>query len=199
MKHIFLFLVSSFLIHSLPAQTITELFVALPDSSVLGISKAEREKIIKYSLDNKNAENAYEDIRNYNLQYALEIIDIKNGYLKLVGAIEGKWDMCYWNLGNGAKLVVAYEEGCGPVCIVEQFDFYRFENNLFTPLSTNTIIPEIYNDFFVGNVEQQKKLLDKNDITATLLFEIPRTGKNIVARWGNENSADVYKPYALGN
>ncbi len=180
------------------SQTIVDFFETVPDSSILRLTKEQRKEIVKYSIDNKSEEDAYKDLSNNQIHYAFDIIDVKNGYLRLIGAFEGHIQMCYWNLKNGNKLISIYFEGCGPVCYIEQFDFYEYNGKNFEPIDWHIIIPEVYNDFFVdqkSDIEEMKK----KDILATLLFDLPRTGKNIIAKWGNEDSQETYKKYGLGD
>lgn len=180
------------------SQTIVDFFETVPDSSILGLTGAQRKEIIKYSIDNKSQEDAYKDLSNNQIHYAFDIIDIKNGYLRLIGAFEGHIQMCCWNLKNGNKLISIYFEGCGPVCYIEQFDFYEYNGKDFKPIDWHLIIPEVYNDFFIDQKSDIEEMKQK-DILATLLFELPRTGKNIIAKWGNEDSQETYKKYGLGD
>ncbi len=180
------------------SQTIVDFFETVPDSSILGLTKEQRKEIVKYSIDNKSVKDAYKDLSNNQIDYAFDIIDIKNGYLRLIGAFEGHIQMCYWNLENGNKLISIYFEGCGPVCYIEQFDFYEYNGKDFKPIDWHIIIPEVYNDFFIDQKSDIEEMKQK-DILATLLFELPRTGKNIIAKWGNEDSQETYKKYGLGD
>lgn len=179
------------------SQTIVDFFETVPDSSILGLTKEQRKEIVKYSIDNKSEKDAYKDLSDNQIHYAFDIIDTENGYLRLIGAFEGHIQMCYWNLKNGNKLISIYFEGCGPVCYIEQFDFYEYNGKDFKPIDWHIIIPEVYNDFIAqnSNIEEMKQ----KDILATLLFDLPRTGKNIIAKWGNEDSQETYKKYGLGD
>lgn len=181
------------------SQNILDFFQMLPDSSVVGLSKEERKEIVEVSKDNKNNDDAMQDISLKGVLYSFDILDIKNGYLRMIGAMEGHLQMCYWNLKNGNKLIAAYQEACGPECDVESFDFYNYDGKTFTILPLETIIPDIYDDFF--KINKTKALIDmeKTDVSATLLFELPQNGKNIVAKWGNTDSKETYEEYAKGN
>lgn len=180
------------------SQTIVDFFETVPDSSILGLTIEQRKEIVKYSIDNKSVKDAYKDFSNNQIDYAFDIIDIKNGYLRLIGAFEGHIQMCYWNLKNGNKLISIYFEGCGPVCYIEQFDFYEYNGKDFKPIDWHLIIPDVYDDFFIDQKSGIKEMKQK-DILATLLFDLPRTGKNIVAKWGNEDSQETYKKYGHGD
>lgn len=41
--------------------------------------------------------------------------------------------------------------------------------------------------------------MKEKDILATLLFELPKKGKDIMAKWGNEDKQSVYKTYGIGD
>ncbi len=180
------------------SQTIVDFFETVPDSSILRLTKEQRKEIAKYSIDNQSEEDAYIDLRNNQRHYTFDVIDIKNGYLSLIGDFEGRIQMCYWNLKNGNKLISIYFEGCGPVCYIEQFDFYEYNGKYFKPIDWHLIIPEVYNDFFIDPKSAIEEM-NKKDILATLLFDLPRTGKNIIAKWGNEDSQETYRKYGHGD
>ncbi|HTN68351.1 MAG TPA: hypothetical protein VLZ33_02710 [Dysgonamonadaceae bacterium] len=180
------------------SQTIVDFFETVPSSSLHKLTEEQRKEIVKYSINNKSEEDAYSVMRNNKINYAFDIIDLRNGYLRLIGPFEGHIQMCFWNLTNGNKLIAIYEEGCGPVCYIVQFDFYEYNGKDFIPIKWQNIIPDIYQFFFqdlASNIEEMKQ----KDILATLLFELPRNGKNIVAKWGNEDTQETYKKYGVGD
>jgi len=181
------------------SQNILDYFQMLPDSSVLGLTAGERKKIVEVSKDNKNSEDAMQDISLRNVLYSFDVVDIKNGFLKVIGAMEGHLQMCYWNLKNGNKLIAVYQEGCGPECYVERFDFYNYDGKTFTVRPYEKTVPEIYDDFFKADKAKALTDMETLDISASLLFELPRTGKNIIAKWGNTEDKEIYKEYAKGN
>lgn len=189
------------LLSNLPSfsQTIADFFITVPDSSMMSLSKEKRKQILRYSSDNLTKEDAYKDLRDSQNLYAFDIFDKKNGYLRMIGAFEGQVQMCYWNLKNGNKLIAIYIEGCGPVCYIEQFDFYEYDGIKFNPINWKSIIPEIYNDFLGADYKKKLKTLKEQDILATLLFELPRNGKNIIGKWGNEDSQKVYRDFSIGD
>jgi len=180
------------------SQSIIDFFENIPDSSMLNLTKSERVEIVKYSIDNKSADDAYADLSN-NHSYAFDVVDVKNGYLRLIGAMEGHIQMCYWKLTNGNKLIAIYVEGCGPVCFVERFDFYEYDGKDYKPISAETIIPDIESLFYGDNMSEKVEEMNNDDIIATLLFELPQKGKNIIAKWGNEESQETYKNYGVGD
>ncbi len=197
-KNVVLIIVLMFALN-VHSQKITDFFLMLPDSSVMYLPKADRELIVKHSADNVTKDDMYLDFEQGKVNYGFSIMDIKNGYLELTGMMEGRMQFCYWNKADGTKLIAAYEEGCGPVCGVVSFDFYVYDGKKLTPVKRSDIIPDIYDDFFTGDPEKQKAEIEKEDVFATLLYELPRTGKNITAKFGNEESQAYYKKYAKGD
>ena len=199
MKHIFFLLFFTSLSVASFSQTIIDFFESIPDSSLLNLTKEERKEIVKYSIDNKTEDDAIKDLMGDKINYTFSVVDLRNGYLRMIGAFEGHIQMCYWNMKDGKKLVAIYSEGCGPVCYVAQFDFYEYDGVDFKPINWRSIVPEIYLDFFGENSKSKTEELNKEDILATLLFELPRNGKNITAKWGNEDSQETYKKYGIGD
>jgi len=181
------------------SQNIVDIFLAVPDSSILNLNSTVRKQIVTYSLNNKSIEDAHKAMRENNIGYAFETVDIRNGFIKLIGEFEGHIQMCYWNMKSGEKLVAIYQEGCGPVCYIEKLDFYKYDGKTFKAVASNKIIPDVYDDFFKGDISLQKKEMKKHDISATLLFDLPRKGLNMIAKWGNTESKEVYGKYAKGN
>ncbi len=197
MKHLILFFTCVFLSANAFSQSIADFFQEIPDSSILNLSKKERMEIVKQSSDNKTQEDAGNDLKKNKILYAFSAYDPKNGYLKLIGAFEGHLQMCYWNLKNGTKLIAVYQEACGPACYVEQFDFYIYNGKDYKAVPSKKVIPEIIPDFFKNNSEENLKKMTNDDVIAGLLFELPRSGKNIIAKWGNEDSPETYKKYGV--
>lgn len=180
------------------SQNILDFYLILPDS-VMGLSQEERNKIVEVSKDNKSSADASEDIDRYHLLYSFDLVDVKNGFLHIIGAMEGHIEMCYWNLQYGRKLVAIYQEGCGPECYVERFDFYEYDGREFKTLFAESIIPDIYDDFFSYDKTMAQADMEAMEISANLLFALPRKGKNILAKWGNTESAAAYEKFARGN
>ncbi len=165
------------------AQQLTELFLGLPDSAVMNLSRKEREKIVKgqHSL------------------YKLSVNDPKNGYLKMTGAFEGHFEMCYWNKEKNIKLVGIYEEACGPKCQINRFDFYEFDGKSFKAGQKNKIVSLKFEDFIKGDKTTAKKALSKQEIEEVVLFELPRTGLSIKAKLDEEVTEKNFSKYFQGN
>ncbi|MDD2344571.1 MAG: hypothetical protein PHI36_04915 [Bacteroidales bacterium] len=80
------------------AVNIKDIFLLLPDDAFKDfekISVSNRSLLLKHIGEEK----AY-DIS----QTPIDVCDVKNGFLSLTGTQFG-WEMCYWNLKNGQKLV----------------------------------------------------------------------------------------------
>ena len=76
---------------------IKDIFLLLPDDAfpMEGISLADRKLLLNHIGDEKG----------YDISPTpIEICDVKNGYLNLTGTMYN-WEMCYWNLKDGRKLV----------------------------------------------------------------------------------------------
>lgn len=142
--------------------------------------------------------DALEQLSSYGIYYAIDVLDIKNGYMSISGALEGQWNMCYWNLKNKNIFIAVYHEGCGPLCYVESFTFYIYENNSLKQQAYSSIIPVSWNDFLAVSPEIAEKKMVEKDIPASLLFELPQLGKNIIAKWGNTGVYTDYKGIAKG-
>jgi|GEM_PF-1748009 hypothetical protein len=179
------------------SQNIIDFFQELPDTAIRQLTKEQRKKIVKYSLDNNSYDDAIEDLKKEGNSYAFSKVDIQNGFLEMVGYFEGFFQMCYWNLNNGEKLIAVYEQGSGPIGYVEHFAFFIFNGKEYQPVNINDIIPNIEQDFFRDNYESNKKKMEKDEVVASLLFELPRQGKNIVVKWGNKETQETYQKYNI--
>ena len=82
---------------NLKSINIKDIFLLLPNDvfPVEEISKENRALLLKHIGENKAFEISTTPIG---------VCDIKNGYLNLTGS-QYDWEMCYWNLRDGGKLV----------------------------------------------------------------------------------------------
>jgi hypothetical protein len=173
-------------------QTLFDLYRKLPGKDALLGNVKSREQMIQNFKNGKGTGDLY---------VGFDVVDEKNGFLNITGAFEGIWEMCYWNMANNIKLVAVYQQECGPVCAINVFKFYRYENDKLVEEQIHNVIPEyedIYDAFFIDG-DTSKKKLDDQDIIATLLFRLPRKGKDIIAMFGNEESKDTYSKFAKGD
>lgn len=174
-------------------QSLYDFYIMLPDKVTLG-NNAIRKQMVK------NHKAGIKDIGG-DIYFRLDVVDEKNGFLNVVGAFEGMWEMCYWNIEN-KKLIAVYMEGCGPVCYIEVFKFFIYDNGKLIPQEIESIIPgykSIEKDFYTKYSENLIKELDKKDIRTSVLFRIPRKGKDIVAKFGDQYSKDDLSKFSNGN
>lgn len=170
------------------------LFANLPDTAVIGLTTGQRQELIQ---NFRNERQRYQQ----DLPYRLHTVDHGNGFLGLDGAFEGVWQMCYWNLSDGRQLICTYAEGCGPVCQAVQFDFYYHDQGKITHVPRLQVIPEfvgIEKRFLRGAPDETYRIFNEKDIIATVVYRIPRRGKNITIVFGNEEPDERYRPYVHG-
>lgn len=182
------------------SQTLFEIFRLLPDHLVMDEGLENREVIIQRHFDGATNFDSKNDI-----YYYFDIVDHKNGYMTLDGAFEGSWSMCYWNLENGEKLVAVLLLGCGPLCGVENFEFFKYKNDLLSPVEIKEIKTLTETDFFSISVEKYDQMLEEFDIPIGFIYELPRYGKNITAKLycefdGKESDYSKFlKQYQIGD
>lgn len=176
------------------AQTLFDIYLKLPAKGALGDEKTRQQMISNYKKGVKTTGS--------EINYRFDVVDENNGFLSVTGGIEGIWEMCYWNLDDGKKLVAVYYQGCGPVCYIESFKFYHLQDGKLVEQEKNTIIEgydTLYENFFLDYSEKLKKELKDQEIIATLLFRLPRNGKDIIALFGNEYSKEIYSEFSKGD
>lgn len=111
--------------------------------------------------------------------------DIRNGYMNLTGTIEGVWEMCFWNTADKGKLVAVNVRSCGPVCGTRLF-FYRLDaDGVLQP------DPEVWSalerqlepgDFYQKGRLGPRELEALKNLAKTAVYDLPRLGRDIVAR-----------------
>jgi hypothetical protein len=166
------------------AQTLFDIYKNLP-TGIVPCDLPCRDKMINNHKANKSTQDVH---------YRFNIADEKNGFLPVTGAFEGHWEMSYWNLPDSKKLVAVYQEGCGPLCALEIFKFFYYENGKIQSADIQSVIPgykTIYEDFFIQDPKASKLKLEDQDIITTLLFQLPRKGKTITAIFDIEGSTEV--------
>lgn len=148
------------------AQNIGDFFKMIPAEDCFNLSIEERQQMI----DNYNAEN---EERISSNMLALNNYDLSNGYISMNGIFEGHWEMCYWNISTGEKLVGVTESGCGPACMTIFFNFYLYSDKELKPVKTEDIIPEITVKHFLKEGESLE--IESLELT----YYLPQKGKNI--------------------
>ena len=112
----------SFLSSVAYGQKVFDFFKSLPDESVFGLTVEQRKQVIQDYRDKKtepSKESGY---------FWFTEADPRNGYLRLGGGVDGHFEMCYWNLSNGDKLVGVYTEVCATICDMGSIEFFRVSN-----------------------------------------------------------------------
>lgn len=66
--------------------------------------------------------------------------EVKKGYAKVEGAIEGFYEFALWRMTDGDDLVGKLEVGCGPVCSYES-TFYKGKGNELKPYDQSFLFP----------------------------------------------------------
>ena len=116
---------------------------------------------------------------------AVGIKDVRNGYLNLVGAFEGVWEMCFWNTKDRGKLLAVNSRQCGPVCWTDLF-FYRLDaaGNLQPDLSLRTGLESqlVAADFYYTERMGERELSVLRNPAEYIVFDLPRLGRDIVVR-----------------
>lgn len=189
------FLLAGFSISAAQAQVVLDIFRKLPkDSGHYPCQNIDTDLLIS---------RYREGLREYSNEVycRLETVDAANGYLNLYGAFEGRWELCYWNLEDSARLVAVYAESCGPGCRMEELSFYRYAHNQLTPLKTEDIVPDVYPLFCR---KDKKAICDRKQLEGyfpAILFHLPQKGTSLVAYIGNEDmyAVDEWKELLNGN
>jgi hypothetical protein len=112
--------------------------------------------------------------------------DVRNGYLNMVGAFEGVWEMCFWNtLSDKGKLVAVNARSCGPVCKTRLF-FYRMgpDGNLIPAPDVRASLEAQLNpgDFYQTERMGPRELRALDDPAGYVVYDLPRLGRDIVVR-----------------
>ncbi|MGI6291393.1 MAG: hypothetical protein ACOXZH_03055 [Bacteroidales bacterium] len=66
-----------------------------------------------------------------DLEKYIKVCDLKNGYLQLEFEDESSWEMCYWNLKDGNKLIAITRVGA--------YSFYLYSNGKIAPTTKHGI------------------------------------------------------------
>ncbi|MCT4615127.1 MAG: hypothetical protein N4A49_09675 [Marinifilaceae bacterium] len=82
---------------------------------------------------------------------------------------------------------------------VEKLHFYIYDGNSYKFIPKADVIPVCFDDFLKGNKEETNRKMGENEDYASLIFQLPQHGKNIIAKFGNFDSYEIYTPYIIGN
>lgn len=147
-------------------SVLQRLFLALPDSSALNLTLAEREQMLA---------PAAKPIGENNCRIA--VLDSANGYLRLACAVEGTWEMAYWQAKDSARIVGIATSECGPECDGELL-FFQVTNDSLVPapdMAPAVVLSDLINlKLLTADLQQ-----DMRDAPPGILYRLPRKGTTI--------------------
>jgi hypothetical protein len=129
------------------SQDITFFFQNLPDSSLLGLSKEERKKIVKEQSEDTMVLIGYNSFR---------FIAKDQKFAYLIGSFDGLVSLKIWEISNGNKLIaVLGQNGTVGVCYTD-FNFYIYDGKNFNYLNNEDVFlnEDFEQNFFKGENEQ---------------------------------------------
>jgi len=169
------------------SQNIVEFFQMIPDSVVFNLSTSEREQIATHSKNNKSFEDAYKVMNATKDNYTFETVNKSKTYLKLIGSFEGQFQMKLWKLPKPYLLVGVYRESCGPVCVTEQLEFYRYSPKTgFEKLNLATVFPLQKMQELITPKLQKDCAFEEEHWMDFLSYQFSEKGKSIQVIWNNE-------------
>mgnify|MGYP000882734079 CR=1 FL=1 len=158
------------------SQSISDLYLLIPEEYSLGLSKDERKSLINVF------EKPTEFKKNAELNYRIEELDVKNGYMRVSGAFEGIWEMCYWNLNDKSKMLATTMYTCGPLCMTEYIKFYHYNNGQIIEIPFGKVIPNSFFIDLITLIKEEKTIKDIRPLyeePIAFVYYLPRKGKNI--------------------
>ncbi len=177
------------------SQTLFDIFLELPDSAIYGTPDDARQIMVSgYRTSD------FSNVEEKEIYLLIDTADHKNGYMSMSGGLECLWEMCYWNMDKGSKLVAVNSLCCGPLCYTDMLVFYNWDGKKLTQLATENIIPDVWSDFFKKDQTETEKLFGVEEGTmSSLLFNLPRQGLDIKAFFTLWELPDLQKEYFYGN
>lgn len=93
-------------------------------------------------LNNGDRIAANSDVYDYNSGdvWYYETLDVKGGFARVTGAIEGAKEYVVWRMADGNDLVGEMEMGCGPACEYD-FTFYTGRGSQIAKTDLDVIFP----------------------------------------------------------
>lgn len=171
---------------------IKDIFLLLPDNvfPIEEISVANR----KLMLNNIGSEDAY-DISTT----PIDVYDVKNGYLSLTG-METGWEMCYWNLKDGRKLVAVNNKAESG----SEIRIFFYQNGKLTEDANyqlggnqNYQLTDFI-DFSKLSSETRKfaeKQFDKGDFH--IYYQLPQSGTSLILNIDTDQLMDYNQTYEI--
>ena len=78
----------------------------------------------EYFLESKIAKNSEEMDWEAGEMWYYETLDLKGGFARVEGAVEGNYEFAVWRMANGNDLIGKTALGCGPIC---EYSYYFYE------------------------------------------------------------------------
>lgn len=163
-------------------QSITDLFLLLPDECVDDLSVDERKQLLADLPLSKNGELSYFldlDSQEYGIIYLNQsYTEGQTGF--------GQYEICYWECSDGSLLVAVSEQGGNRVeHFQNKLSFYRYKDSQMTKVDYKvfeeysedmekmlaSIIEQITNDDAIQE--------DKDNLRFHILFELPKEDSDL--------------------
>ncbi len=156
------------------AVNIKDIFLLLPEDAfpMEGISLANRKLLLNYIGEEKAFDISATPI---------DVCDVKNGFLSLTG-MQYSWEMCYWNMKDGRKLVAVNnvtESGSEIRTFFYQNGNLAEDNNYQLGGNQNYILTDFIN---VSQLSPDtRKFLEKQFAKADYLlyYQLPQNGTSL--------------------
>jgi len=170
------------------------MFLQLPQGAVLWPVEDDAHLMLQSYID-KNIDAQIEK----GCYSVIDTIDMLNGYMR-VSTISGFWEMCFWNLEDKNKRLVSVTYGsCGPMCGSEEILFFLYENDVFTQLITEDIIPDVWQLLVLKHPQKEDEELIQQAAFSPLIYSLPQQGKNIVVYFEIWEGKKILKDFFYGN
>lgn len=170
-------------------KNIVNYFLELPEKN-LKIDGEERNKILKYPDFKSAMENS--------LYFAVDTIDYRNGYMKIVSTGDGAgehYELTYFNLSDGDKLIAVNHIQWAMCCEDSKVTFLRYNKGNWIDVTEETILVDILKEFFSS--ETVCKFV-KEELDGQLIYKLPQKGKNIIVQLSETFYYYIYEPPAEG-
>ena len=156
-------------------QSLTDLFLLMPENRVKDLKPQDRKEMIKAYKNNLKDSLFGEN------KCQLEDFDSKNGYLKITGAFSGEIEMCFWHLDKEQILIATTRNSCGPVCAGSLYLFI-FDKGVISEQPLWSYLPNRKEFEQINFVKDEVKVSDIRKLYTEnfyMTFKLPRYGKNI--------------------
>ncbi len=154
---------------------------ALADPIDIDAEAMQIDDYVKLHLDAEIAASS-EDLDYENGQmYYYSILDVKGGYAKVEGMMEGWYEFALWRMASGSDLVGVTSAACGPICDYS-YDFYEHKEGAKEKVTADVIPWEAvdrHKDEIWTKVTEKYKEMDYPD-DCQLWFNLPQSGTSMI-------------------